>query len=71
MLWALRLGEDIQTWELVSAWWCTGIRTLQCILLKVALLLGVEVYPGVTFDSLIEPPANQPAHSEYTLPLAL
>jgi len=36
-----------------------GIRTLQCILLKVALLIGVEVYPGVSFESLVEPPASQ------------
>ena len=32
-----------------------GIRTLQCILLKVALLMGVEVHTGVTFDGLVEP----------------
>jgi hypothetical protein len=33
----------------------TGIRTLQCVLLKVALLMGVEVHPGVTFEGFIEP----------------
>ena len=32
-----------------------SIRQLQCILLKVALLLGVEVYENVGFESLLEP----------------
>ncbi|CAH8872593.1 unnamed protein product [Trichobilharzia szidati] len=32
-----------------------SIRTLQCILLKVALLFGVQVFPGTTYTSLIEP----------------
>uniref|UniRef100_A0A7G3AQU1 F-actin monooxygenase n=1 Tax=Lutzomyia longipalpis TaxID=7200 RepID=A0A7G3AQU1_LUTLO len=32
-----------------------SIRQLQCILLKVALLLGVEVHEGVSFVKLIEP----------------
>lgn len=32
-----------------------GIRQLQCILLKIALLLGVEIYPNVTFINVIEP----------------
>lgn len=32
-----------------------GIRQLQLILLKVALLLGVEVHTGVEFRGLIEP----------------
>ncbi|XP_076311448.1 molecule interacting with CasL isoform X1 [Tachypleus tridentatus] len=36
-----------------------SIRQLQLILLKVALLLGVEVHENVTFKSLIEPPENQ------------
>ena len=36
-----------------------GIRQLQCILLKVALLLGVEVFEGVSFENLIEPPEDQ------------
>ncbi|GAB6029662.1 hypothetical protein CHUAL_014161 [Chamberlinius hualienensis] len=36
-----------------------SIRQLQCILLKVALLLGVEVHEGVTFDDLVEPPVDQ------------
>ena len=33
----------------------TGIRTLQCILLKVALLMGVEIHAGVAFEGLVEP----------------
>lgn len=32
-----------------------SIRQLQCILLKVALLLGIEVHTEVSFDHLIEP----------------
>lgn len=32
-----------------------SIRQLQCILLKVALLLGVEVHEGVSFENIIEP----------------
>ncbi|XP_068620554.1 F-actin-monooxygenase Mical isoform X2 [Battus philenor] len=32
-----------------------SIRQLQCILMKVALLLGVELYEGVSFEELLEP----------------
>lgn len=32
-----------------------SIRQLQCILLKVALLLGVEVHEGVSFHKILEP----------------
>lgn len=32
-----------------------SIRQLQCILLKAALLLGVEVHTEVSFEKLIEP----------------
>ncbi|XP_075163155.1 molecule interacting with CasL [Haematobia irritans] len=32
-----------------------SIRQLQCILLKVALLLGVEIHEGVSFERSIEP----------------
>ncbi|XP_069364935.1 F-actin-monooxygenase Mical isoform X1 [Maniola hyperantus] len=32
-----------------------SIRQLQCILLKVSLLLGVEVHEGVSFEELFEP----------------
>ena len=42
---------------------CTGtmnhisIRRLQCILLKTALVFGVEVFGGVSFEDVIEPEA--------------
>ncbi|XP_024947537.1 F-actin-monooxygenase Mical isoform X3 [Cephus cinctus] len=36
-----------------------SIRQLQCILLKVALILGVEFHEGVSFESLVPPPENQ------------
>ncbi|GFS44773.1 protein-methionine sulfoxide oxidase mical3a [Nephila pilipes] len=36
-----------------------SIRQLQIILLKVALLLGVEVHENIGFESLIEPPEDQ------------
>lgn len=35
-----------------------GIRQLQCILLKVSLILGVEIHEGVSFDALSPPPEN-------------
>ncbi|XP_059360957.1 protein-methionine sulfoxide oxidase mical3b-like isoform X5 [Carassius carassius] len=36
-----------------------SIRQLQLMLLKVALLLGVEIYVNVEFKHLVEPPENQ------------
>ncbi|CAG0918055.1 unnamed protein product, partial [Notodromas monacha] len=36
-----------------------GIRQLQCILLKISLLVGIEVHENVAFVDLIEPPADQ------------
>lgn len=36
-----------------------GIRQLQCILLKIALILGVEIYQNVTFINVIEPTSTQ------------
>lgn len=36
-----------------------SIRQLQCILLKVALLIGVEVHTEVSFVQLIEPDLNE------------
>ncbi|XP_052087174.1 protein-methionine sulfoxide oxidase mical3b-like isoform X3 [Mytilus californianus] len=36
-----------------------SIRQLQCILMKVALLLGVEIHVNTSFDGLIEPPTEQ------------
>ncbi|XP_050425009.1 F-actin-monooxygenase Mical isoform X2 [Adelges cooleyi] len=35
-----------------------SIRQLQCILLKVSLILGVEIHEGVSFESLSPPPDN-------------
>lgn len=35
----------------------TGIRQLQCILLKVALLVGVEIHVNVSFVDIMEPTA--------------
>ena len=32
-----------------------GIRSLQCILLKLCLLLGVKIYHGVEFLEILEP----------------
>ena len=34
---------------------CPGIRQLQLMLLKIALLLAVEVHVGVEFVKLLEP----------------
>ncbi|XP_069084151.1 F-actin-monooxygenase MICAL3 isoform X14 [Pleurodeles waltl] len=36
-----------------------SIRQLQLILLKVALILGIEIHVGVEFQGLIEPPEDQ------------
>ena len=42
-----------------------GIRQLQCILLKVALIVGVEVHVNVGFIDLIEP--TTPGRVNYKL----
>ncbi|KAM9328430.1 protein-methionine sulfoxide oxidase mical3b [Pholidichthys leucotaenia] len=39
-----------------------SIRQLQLVLLKVALLLGVEVHVNVEFKQLVEPPGDQNQH---------
>ncbi|XP_078000578.1 uncharacterized protein LOC144453173 [Glandiceps talaboti] len=36
-----------------------SIRQLQCMLLKVALLFGVEVHGNTAFEGLVEPPEDQ------------
>lgn len=41
-----------------------SIRQLQCILLKVALILGVEFHENVSFDLLLSPPENQDSESK-------
>lgn len=44
---------------------CTGsiehisIRQLQCILMKVALVLGVQIFDGISFCDILEPTGNQ------------
>lgn len=43
---------------------CAGIRQLQLVLLKVALLLGAEVHVNVEFRQLLEPPEDEPRNSE-------
>ncbi|XP_070848130.1 protein-methionine sulfoxide oxidase mical3b-like isoform X2 [Chaetodon trifascialis] len=40
-----------------------SIRQLQLVLLKVALLLGVEVHVNVEFKNLVEPPEDQQRHT--------
>ncbi|CAH8512277.1 unnamed protein product [Dicrocoelium dendriticum] len=35
-----------------------SIRTLQCILLKVALLFGVQIFPGVAYRGLVQPTSD-------------
>lgn len=49
----------------MSCWFhFAGIRQLQLMLLKVALLLGVEVHVNVEFKHLLEPPENQDNQSK-------
>lgn len=36
-----------------------GIRQLQLILLKVALILGIEIHVNVEFQGLVHPPEDQ------------
>lgn len=36
-----------------------GIRQLQLILLKVALILGIEIHVSVEFQGLVHPPEDQ------------
>lgn len=36
-----------------------SIRQLQCILMKVALLLGVEIHTEVSFEKLLHPPTKE------------
>lgn len=59
--------------SITASWWAgitgtcfllAGIRQLQLILLKVALLLGVKVHVNVEFRRLVEPPEDQHTHCE-------
>ena len=45
--------------DFIAVYFCVGIRQLQCVLLKVALLFGVEVHESVAFEDLIPPPEDQ------------
>lgn len=47
-----------------SLYCIVGIRQLQLILLKVALLLGIEIHVNAEFKGLIEPPGDQETESE-------
>ncbi|XP_033740266.1 protein-methionine sulfoxide oxidase mical3b-like isoform X3 [Pecten maximus] len=40
-----------------------SIRQLQCILMKAALILGVEIHCNVGFEDLLEPPEDQSTHN--------
>ena len=42
-----------------------GIRQLQLILLKVALILGIEIHVNVEFQGLVQPPADQDNEREW------
>lgn len=43
-----------------------GIRQLQLMLLKVALLLGIEIHVNVEFKGLVEPPQDQEKASKFS-----
>jgi len=45
--------------------WPAGIRQLQLMLLKMALLLGIEIHVNVEFRGLIEPPEDQETESKF------
>lgn len=43
---------------------CLGIRQLQVVLLKVALIMGVEIHYGVGYEGLEAPPEDQEHESK-------
>ena len=43
------------TWIMHLSLYCIGIKFLQSILVKVCLILGIKVHPGISFDEIIEP----------------
>lgn len=47
-----------------SGFCIAGIRQLQLMLLKMALLLGIEIHVNVEFKALIEPPEDQEIESK-------
>ena len=42
----------------------SGIRSLQCILLKICLLLGVTIHTGVEFREILEPDETRGWHAK-------
>lgn len=48
-----------------SLYCVVGIRQLQLMLLKMALLLGIEIHVNVEFKGLIEPPEDQETESKW------
>lgn len=44
---------------MVTSLYFSGIRQLQLMLLKIALIVGVEVHVNVEFVKLLEPPEDQ------------
>lgn len=49
----------IQVDLMVTSLYFSGIRQLQLMLLKIALIVGVEVHVNVEFVKLLEPPEDQ------------
>lgn len=52
-----------------SLYFIVGIRQLQLMLLKMALLVGIEIHVNVEFKGLIEPPEDQETESKLVKPL--
>lgn len=48
----------------LSLFFFSGIRQLQLILLKVALILGIEIHVNVEFQGLVYPPEDQENESK-------
>ena len=53
-------SNKVVSWFIYSTCYhLTGIRVLQCVLLKVCLLLGIKVFDGVAFCQLIQPSGDK------------
>lgn len=50
-----------------TAYFHVGTRQLQCILLKVALILGVTVYSSTAFESLTKPDGGNNSHPFFSV----
>ena len=46
-----------------------GIRQLQLMLMKIALIVGVEVHVNIEFVKLLEPPDDQGSDGDYMFEL--